>query len=388
MKVLILSASAGAGHMRAAQAVECALREAHPEVSVKVVDVLELASPFFRRTYGEGHVGLANSAPRAFGYLYNLFDRPGEDIPLRDSARGFLQRLGMDAFPRFIKEEACDVVVNTHFLPAEFLADLKARGEISVPQMTVVTDFDAHRLWSCRPCEHFFAASVEGAASLIIHGVPADSITVAGIPIHPVFAAPPEREQCLKAHGLSGERPVVLQMAGGAGMGAVEETWAELLSLEQPLELVVVAGKNQKAYERLRQTPVPARHRARVLGFTDKVHELMAAADLLVSKPGGLTTAEALSSGLPMVAVMPIPGQESRNADFLLARGAGRRVDSPAALRGEVEALLQHPARLRAMRAKAFRLGQPRAAFEVARRAVQLASAGEVLATPGVRASF
>ncbi|HVC09046.1 MAG TPA: glycosyltransferase [Elusimicrobiota bacterium] len=388
MKILILSASAGAGHMRAAQAVECALREAHPEASVKVVDVLELASPLFRRAYGEGYLGLANSAPRAFGYLYDIFDRPGSAIPVRESARGFLQRLGMDAFPRFIEEEACDAVVNTHFLPAELLADLKARGEIDVPQMTVVTDFDAHRLWASRPCEQFFVASQEGAVSLIMHGVPTDAINVSGIPIHPVFARCPEREQCLKAHGLSGERPVVLQMAGGAGMGAIDDIWTELLAIEQPLELVVVAGRNQKAFERLKKIPVPARHRARVLGFTDKVHELMAAADLLVTKPGGLTTAEALSSALPVAAVMPIPGQESRNADFLLARGAGLRIDSPAALRGEVSALLRHPARLRAMRAKAFRLGRPLAAFEVARKAVELASAGEVFATSGVRAGF
>ncbi|HVA65443.1 MAG TPA: glycosyltransferase [Elusimicrobiota bacterium] len=382
MKILILSASAGAGHMRAAQAIECALQEAHPAASVKIVDVLDMAAPFFRRAYGEGYVGLANSAPRAFGCLYDLFDRPGEDIPLRDSARRFAQRLGMDAFPGFIKEEACDAVVNTHFLPAELLADLKLRGEIDVPQMTVVTDFDAHRLWASRPCEQFFVASQEGAVSLIIHGVPTDAINVSGIPIHPVFARCPERAECLKAHGLTGERPVILQMAGGAGMGAIDEIWTELLAIEQPLELVVVAGRNQKACERLKKTPVPARHRTRVLGYTDKVHELMAAADLLVTKPGGLTTAEALSSALPVAAVMPIPGQESRNADFLLARGAGLRVDSLAALRGEIESLLRRPARLRAMRAKAFRLGRPLAAFDAARKAVELASAPAAVASP------
>ncbi len=380
MKILILSASVGSGHMRAAEAVQCALRETRPEVQTKVVDVLDFAAPLFRRMYREGYLGLASAAPRAFGYFYDAFDRPGEAMPLREFARGFLQRRGMKDFVRYIKEEACDAAVNTHFLPAEILADLKARGELRVPQTMVVTDFDAHRFWARRPCEHFFAGSIPGAASLICCGVPAGDITVSGIPVHPVFSCLPYRTEALKSQALPGDRPVVLQMAGGDGLGAMEEIWKSLLSVERPLDLIAVAGRNAKARERIERVPVPARHRARVLGYTDKVQELMAASDLLVSKPGGLSVSEALSCGLPFAAIMTIPGQEKRNADFLLDHGAGIRIESPADLAGQVSALLEDPRRLRAMRQNALKLARPRAAFEVAEKAVELARAAQAAA--------
>ncbi len=379
MKVLILSASVGSGHVRAAEAIEQAFLQRHPQVHVEVVDVLDLANRAFRKLYGDGYLGLARSAPHLLGFLYDMFDRPPTSITISDSMRRAVQRWSLRAFQTCLRAEPWDLVIHTHFLSAELFARLRRRGQVDLPHMTVTTDFDAHRFWANLPCERFFVATAEAAAALGRWGVPEENVSVSGIPIHPAFSRPPRREDCLAAQGLTGHRPVILQLSGGAGLGPIDEIYAGLLSLETPVDIVVVTGKNAAARDRLRLRRAPARHRARVLGYTDKIHELMGAADLLVSKPGGLTSAESLACGLPMVAIDPIPGQESRNCDFLLENGAGIKLGSTAALGRKLDLLLADPRRLATMRRNAWRLGRPEAAFDVAQEAVELA-AGRALA--------
>jgi processive 1,2-diacylglycerol beta-glucosyltransferase len=372
MKVLILSASVGSGHMRAAQAVEAALRESVPAATVRTVDVLELADRSFRKLYGDGYLGLAGAAPHLLGFLYDALDKP----MLGDRLRRLWQSWSLRGFADFLAREPWDVIINTHFLPAELVAASRRRGRLDIPQMTVVTDFEAHRLWANLPCEHFFAASQDGAACLRHWGVEDEAITVSGIPIHPVFSRLPDREACLKSSGLIGDRPLVLQLAGGSGLGPIEEVFSSLLEVRRPLDLVVVTGRNRDARYRLVRRLAPARHRVHILGYTDRMQELLGAADLVVSKPGGLTTAESLACGVPLVVVNPIPGQESRNADYLLENGAGLKANSIPALPGKVEGLLSSPERLSLMRRKAKALGRPMAAFEVAQKVFELAWLG------------
>ncbi len=163
---------------------------------------------------------------------------------------------------------------------------------------------------------------------------------------------------------------MLLQLAGGFGVGPIEKLFLSILQVETPIELVVVAGRNAELKTRLEQLAVPPRHVAHVLGFTTEMDELMAAADLVVSKPGGLTTSEALARGTPMAVVNPIPGQESRNSDFLLENAAAIKVNNVATLPYKLEQLLSTPGRLAELTANAKRLGRPRAAFDVAQAAL------------------
>jgi len=269
-----------------------------------------------------------------------------------------------------VRKKPWDIIVNTHFLPAEIIASLRRRGQFATPQLTVTTDFETHRLWVNEPCDHYFTATEEGAVNLQRWGVPAARTSVTGIPIHPAFAEPKDRSACLAKHGLAGDRPVVLQLAGGFGVGPVERLYAGLLSIPSPLELVVVCGRNEELRARLGQVAVPPRHRAKVLGFTTEMDELMAVADLVVSKPGGLTTSETLARGATMVVVNPIPGQESRNSDYLLENGAAVKINNLATLPFKLTQLLSDPVRLAKLKDNARRLGKPRAAFEIAQRAL------------------
>jgi len=373
-RILVLSASVGAGHLRAAQAVELALRQTVPEATVRSVDVLELTNAAFRQVYGRAYLDLVNRAPHVLGYFYDLLDQPSRSGKNRgDRLRRAVQNLNLKKFIRFLLEEPWDLVINTHFLPAEIIALLRKQGKLQVPQVTVTTDFETHRLWVNEPCDRYFTATEDGALYLRWWGVPPEvEVLPTGIPIHPVFSAPKEQAACRAHFGLDSDRPVLLQLAGGFGVGPIEKLYRALLDVEVPCQFVAVTGRNEKVRQQLQAVPCPDRHRAQVMGFTDQIDELMGAADLVVSKPGGLTTSETLARGAAMVIVNPIPGQESRNSDFLLENGAAIKANNMATLAPKVSRLLKDPGRLEALKATARRLGRPRAAFDVVERSLEL----------------
>jgi processive 1,2-diacylglycerol beta-glucosyltransferase len=371
-RILVLSAAVGAGHLRAAQAVELALREVVPDATVANLDVLEMTNAAFRRLYAKAYLDLVNKAPHVLGYFYDLLDKPrGATSRRRDQLLSAVQNLNLRRLIHFLRDDPWDLVINTHFLPAEIIATLRRKGRLETPQVTVTTDFETHRLWVNQPCEHYFTATAEGALYLHSWGVPADATTATGIPVHPVFAKPKDRDACLKKHGLHGDRPVVLQLAGGFGVGPVVKLHLALRTVGRPAELVVVAGRNEKVRAELEALPPSPRHHVKVIGFTHEIDELMAVADLVVSKPGGLTTSETLARGAVMVIVNPIPGQESRNSDFLLENGAAIKVNNLATLAYKVGALLEDPRRLAQLKANVARIARPRAAYDVVRGALQ-----------------
>jgi processive 1,2-diacylglycerol beta-glucosyltransferase len=372
-RVLILSASVGAGHLRAAEAVELAAKELDPEATVENVDVLKFTNAVFRRVYSQAYLDLANKLPHVLGYFYDLLDRKPSPRHKSDTLRRLVQRMNLGLFLKFLGEEPWGVIVNTHFLPAEIIAGLKRKKKFPSPQMTVVTDFETHRLWANEPCEHYFTATAEAALHLHSWGVPETSISIAGIPINPAFSKCPGREECLKRHGLAGDRPIVLQLSGGFGVGPIEKIYRAILDVEVPLEIVVVSGRNAKLKASLERIVAPERHRTHVLGFTTEIHELMAAADVVVSKPGGLTTSEVLASGSAMAIINPIPGQESRNSDFLLENGAAIKLNNLSTVPYKLTSLLRDPQRLTTIKANARHLGRPHAAYDVARHALELA---------------
>jgi processive 1,2-diacylglycerol beta-glucosyltransferase len=370
-RVLVLSASVGAGHLRAAQAVELALRQLDASAEVRNIDVLEFTNTAFRRVYGKFYLDLVNKAPHVLGYFYDLMDRPPSSQRKADRLRLAIEKLNMTRLLRFLTSEPWDILVNTHFLPAELISSLRKQGKLATPQFTVTTDFETHRLWVNQPCDHYFSATGEGAAYLQHLGVPAGDVTVSGIPIHPSFSQPKDKAACLAEFGLVGDRPIVLQLSGGFGVGPIEKIFRGLLEIEVPLELVVVTGRNEKVKVQLEQVAVPACHRVKILGFTDKIDDLMAVSDIVVSKPGGLTTSEVLASGAAMAVINPIPGQESRNSDYLLEKGAAVKINNVATLPYKLAPLLREHSQLERLKENARRVAKPNAAFIIAQRALE-----------------
>lgn len=374
-RVLILSSSVGAGHVRAAEAIEAALKQLRPDATVKHVDLLKTTNRVFKFFYGDAYLHLVNKAPHVVSFFYDLLDRAKSASRDReDKLRMFWQKLNLKRFRRLLEDEPWDLVINTHFLSAEIIAGLRKADKLSLPQVTVTTDYETHRMWVNQPCERYFTATREGSLTLQALGVPAADIVQSGIPVHPLFAQPCDVCAALVKHGLSADRPRVLLMAGGHGVGPVEQQFQALLAIETPMQILAVTGRNEKLKAKLEAVSVPVRHRAKIFGFTKEIDELMAIATLVVSKPGGLTTSEVLARNAVMVMVNVVPGQESRNADYLLENGAAIKVNNIAALAYKVESALRDPARLEQLRANVRRIARPRAAFEVVERSLELLS--------------
>jgi processive 1,2-diacylglycerol beta-glucosyltransferase len=371
-RVLILSASAGAGHVRAAQALERAFADLGAAREVHHVDTLQFTNKIFRTLYSRAYLELVDHAPDVLGWLYDWLDTPWE----KERRRLAWDKLNTRPFVRMLERHQPDLVLCTHFLPAEIISWLKAKERLDCPQGVVVTDFDVHAMWLCHHVEQYFVAIDETREHLLRLGIPSDRVTVSGIPIDPVFAETKDKAAMREKHGLLAGRTTVLLSAGGFGVGPLEHAVTNLLGLSHPAEIVVVCGRNEELRQRLDALAaerVGGANRLTVVGYTTEMDEYMTAADVLVGKPGGLTTSEALAKELLLVIVNPIPGQEERNSDHLLERGAALRCNNLPVLAYKIDGLLDDPARMAAMRASARRLARPHAARDVVRKALELA---------------
>jgi processive 1,2-diacylglycerol beta-glucosyltransferase len=367
-RVLVLSASAGAGHLRAADAIEKALKIRGLASEVQHVDVLKYTNNVFRHLYSKAYLDLVNKAPEVLGWLYDHLDVPRKN----EKVRLAFDRLNTGPFVKFLNQYRPDVAICTHFLPSEIISWLKRQEKVRIMNAVVVTDLDVHAMWLCNRAEHYFVALEETRVHLTAIGVPASKVTVSGIPIDPVFAEPKDARVMRRKHSLAAEEFTILVSAGGFGVGPVEHIIQALSGLTHPAQVVVVCGRNDELRTRLtravRKLPTSSRVSFQLLGFTTEMDELMAAADLFVGKPGGLTTSEALARGLPMVVINPIPGQEERNSDHLLEEGIALRCNNLPALAYKIDRLIDEPGKLHLMRGNALALGKPQAAFTVIER--------------------
>jgi len=370
MRLLLLSVSAGAGHVRAADAIAAAAEAAPVAHQTLHLDLLSLVPREFKKLYGEQYIKLVEKLPQLWSYLYSKTDRPS-----RDSWVGRLKRTAEKVNTRKLNAEigkfAPDAIVCTHFLPAELLSRQKGKGKALPPLWVQVTDFDVHALWVHEHVDHYCVASDEVAFRLADRGVPRGKIHVTGIPVMPQFAAPLDRATCAQELGVSAGKFTVLMMAGGAGIGGLDDLAARLLRLPDDLQLIALAGRNAELLKRLQTLAKKHPGKLFPLGFTTTVERVMTAADLVITKPGGLSVSECLAKARPMLLISPIPGQEERNADYLLEAGAAIKAVDGATLEFKLARLLAAPERLRAMSAAAHKIGTP----EAARTLVRLISA-------------
>ncbi|CAK9100646.1 2-diacylglycerol-3-beta-D-glucosyltransferase) [Durusdinium trenchii] len=394
-KVLICHASVGSGHSRAAQALSSALHRLDASLEVRVVDLME--PPYADRTliyfYKDwylrlvgGHTVCGDLGGHFVGFLFDRANNVGDSFTEGNALQRRITQSFLLNFLQLVCEMKPDILVHTHFLSPELVASLRRRHGLKVPQVTVVTDMDVHAWWFQQPTDQYFVPREVAKFQLIADGVPKNDITVSGIPIMPQFQDTlkavqnlSKRERRLRflremdapLHDTflpDCDRPVVVQMSTGR---SVTHIFKNLITMETPIILVLVCGRQADARKQLEQVEVPQRHRVALLGFTSCIHELLAIADVVISKPGGLITSEVLACGLMMVVVDPYPGQEERNASMLLEEGAGIWIwdyrDAPYRLDRILSSPPESKFSLAWYKQNARRIAKPDAAFKVAR---------------------
>ena len=366
-RIAILHATAGTGHRSAAVAIARAMSAADPDATVRDVDTLVFASGFYRTTYTGGYDALQSRAPQLWGVLYHSW----ASAPVHRGAgpaRLALDRLALRRLVRVVEREHPDAIVCTHFLPVEALSPRRGGGALRVPLYCVITDFVAHPFWAFPHVDRYFVASDRVAEQLQRWGVAPQRIEVTGIPVDPRFAQTIGRAEARQRFQLDADRPVVLMMGGGSGVGPLADLAARLSHLGSRPQVVVVCGTNERLREQIASLGIRS---VRAIGVTHEIDVLLEACDVVVSKAGGLTCSEALIKRVPLVIHRPMPGQEVGNADYLVANGAAVHAGSPDEVEHAVARWLEDPAAREAARQAAGRIARPEAAATIARRVLE-----------------
>ena len=355
-RLLLITASIGAGHNSVTRALRQEL-DGRDDLRVDVLDAMDLVPRWVRAYYAGGiYLGMSR-LPWAFGLGYRLSDHP--QTPRRGRIEGARMAWERWACRRLVREVAAlspELIVHTHFLSPPILAAAIRAGRLACRQIVVATDVELHRLWLSEGVEHWFVPQEYSGRRLERWGLSPQDITVSGIPIQRKWDLPLDRQAIFGRWNLPADRPIVL-LTGGTDytVGPIVRIARQLARRCPRAYVVVLSGRNKKLQGQLttlKETPASILP----IPFTDRVNELVAVAALMVTKPGGITTAECLAKGTPMVLSNPVTGHEGGNAEFLarqgaavIARGAGRIVETAGALLEDPAALAQMAERARAL---------------------------------------
>lgn len=347
--MLLLSASFGDGHNQAARAVQEAL-ERHG-VQARVVDYVEWLHPAVRSFAKFTLIQGVQKTPALYGLFYQstLKIRPNSTLQKR------LNHLGISHLKRYLRAFRPDAVVATFPVPLGLMSELREQGMQRIPTFAIVTDYTAHPQWIHDATDIYCLASDNVRREFVAYGLGPDKMRVTGIPVRSRFDDARVAELLLDRDtlrvklGMSLTKPLVLIMTGGAGVLTDVAGWEQIIQ-NTDAQFCVICGRNERLYRRLKGL---ASDRVRILGFTENIHEWMSIADLAVSKAGGLTVTEALAVELPMLLYRPIPGQERRNARFMIQTGAAVHADDVKSAKRILDTLVKNPDRLKRMRTAA-----------------------------------
>lgn len=359
LRVLIFSATFGAGHVRAAEALIESLRAKEPGVDITHLDFGTFLSKTFNSVIKNTYIELIKHTPKLWGKFYYRTAK----IPPDSVFQRFLNRLGQREFVKYIQELKPDLVICTYPTVAGVLAQQRLKGVLDVPLVTVVTDYAVHSQWIHPGVDLYIVGCEDVYEGLVARGINPRSIRVTGIPVSPKFERVLDRQEALVNLGLSTDRLTFLVMGGAYGvLGGAKWVCKILADTHYPIQSMVVCGQDEKLYKSLDPVLEEAKNPLKRYGFVRNVDELMSASDIIITKAGGLTVSEALTKRVPLIIFKPIPGQEEENANYLEEIGAGRVAKNEEELETIIYNLLEHPKDLERMRRAAAKAVPGRAA--------------------------
>jgi processive 1,2-diacylglycerol beta-glucosyltransferase len=323
-KLLIVSASAGAGHVRAAQALEATAKISHPDWEVLHLDIVDYISVASRKLFFESYELIATELPKLWGFFYNSIDVPKRQEQF-DKVTSILKKLQSKKFITAVNKFGPDYILCTHFTPPDGLNKNRAKLKTNPRIGVVITDYGLHQLWSSCGADDFFVGTEKMRWKLILGGQPETDTFASGIPIFPAFNKNNLQSTNLKRKfEVSDNKKIILVLSGGQGMAGIENIVESLYASQQSLHVFAIVGNNQKRLDSLESLVTPDHITLSAIGWTDKIEEYMAIADVIVSKSGGLTVSEVIAMQKPFIVINPIPGQEERNAEHILVQGYGK----------------------------------------------------------------
>lgn len=367
-KILIMSASTGGGHNRAARAIKEELENKtidNEKVECEIIDSLKLVNNTMDKIISRGYEKSAIYTPKAYGSVYRFSET---SLVSKNEFKGnLLTSLMAQKFKKLLNDSQPDLIIGTHPFPMIALSTLKKYTNIDMhnlnlsdtfhkkyidlnvpPMISVLTDYTTHSTWIQNEIDYYIVGHEYVKELLVFEGVESDKVKAFGIPVEKSFLSHRDREIVLEELDLSPDKLTVLLMGGSFGAGNIKETLSELMEIDRDFQILVITGRNESLREKIEKSLSRHLHdkTVKVLGFTNKMNDILASVDVLVSKPGGLTTTESLLKDVPMIVPYYIPGQEEENLDFLSNCGAVLRTTKKYNLSVLLKVLIDDPSRL------------------------------------------
>ncbi len=367
MKVLIFYASYGGGHLNAAKSIEACITKNYKNINVELIDCMKYINKTIEKVTTSAYNEMAKKMPWAWGKIYD------------DSQKGTLAHISSRSnqimaikLLKLLRKKQPDLIISTHPFGSQMCSYLKRKGKISSKIATIMTDFAPHDQWLVGKdfVDYYFVAHDSMKEYLIKKEVSKEKVFSTGIPISGRFTEKFDKEKILSDFGLSTDKQTILFFGGGEfGLGKTKTVriFENLVQFEGNTQIIAISGKNPEMKENFLNVvkSYNKEKSVKVLSFTDKVPELMSISDLVVTKPGGLTTSESLASHLPMVIINPIPGQEKENAEFLESNGIAIWIKNSKESKIIFELLLSNKDKLADMKQNTNKLAKPFSTFEI-----------------------
>ena len=326
-KIIIIYSTAGLGHKKAAMAVLRVLQnKVKDTIKVEAIDLLEYASPLYKYIYTDFYIFCVSKAKWLWWMIYYIPNHPLVDFflkPLRD----FLDSRHLKKLIEKLSEENPDCIIATHFLLPGITGALKKAKGFHSKMYAVITDYGPHSYWLSEHIDGYFVGSEFTSKEVQKRGIPAEKITVTGIPVGEEFSKAFNNGELRGSYGLTKEKKTIFLLSGGFGVGPMEEMLLSLNSCKADIQVITVCGHNKEAYDDIEQLKKELKYPVVLIGYTDKVAELMSVSDLIITKAGGISVTEALDARLPMILFASIPGQETWNESLLVANGAAAKAE-------------------------------------------------------------
>ena len=361
---LIVTASVGSGHEKAAAAVAEGIKKQHPDAVINIIDFMSVKTSWVNAFMKSCYLNMLYFVPNLYEFMYQF---------TAGKKKGGFVKWAMSSvivysMKTLIKKYRPDTIICTHPFPADAVSHLLEHKRADFDSCAIITDYSVHQMWVCPKLNHYFVAIDSMREQLVEFGISRDIIHVSGIPVSEPFCHSYDKVLCRQELGLDTDMPVVLMMGGGLGLGGMDAAMDQLEKIKMKLQLLVIAGRNEDLKKKVDAFAAKSHHNIITWGYTDRVPVMMAASDILITKPGALTLTEAMSLGLPMVLHEPIPGPETDNARFMSEGGMAVWLHSGDSLSKIIGDLLAYPEKLEQMSQNSLKYRRTDAAKEIAQR--------------------
>lgn len=362
-RVILMYISEVSGHHSATIALEKALKLIRPDAEILNINAFNYTNPISEKVINRLYLNIIKRMPQVWDYLY---DNP-DVVKKVEKIKTAVHKLNSPKLKKLFDEFKPDIVVCSQAFPCGMVADFKKTYGSGLPLVAVLTDYIPHSYWIYDAVDYYIAPSEEVRAALMQKGVVSEKVKPLGIPIDPKFCTPRAKDAIIRELGLRPDICTILIMGGGQGLGPIKTIISAMEKIETPFQEIIVAGTNKKLFNTLEKRIAKYKKRIFLFPYTDKIDELMSIADLVITKPGGLTTAEALARKLPMIIIRPIPGQEQSNTAYLTGKNVALKISKSAEIIPALEGLLKNPEKMSMMSEAAGRIGRPDSSFQIAK---------------------